>query len=345
MRRSVVLSMPWVDELVPLAQRAERAGLDRVWTTEYNFYDAMIRASLIAASTKRIEIGTGITYAFTRRPVALAAAAADIQIASRGRFTLGLGTGTNGMRSKWYGLNLDKPARRFADVVKLIRAAQQATDGLAYHGEYEDVDIAAYALGESKLFQSMEIWGSGVNEVMLTVAARHCDGVATHPLTVAEGYWERNVENALQKGSREDGSRAKVGAWVLTSINDDEEVARHQARRNLAFYFSTPSYQTAAIGTSWEAAAARVLSDAKERGTGDLESLAAHVTDAMLDDLTISGTPTQVRARIPEFEAALQRRGAEEIVFQQAARGADRDEAVASCATLIACATPEANNA
>jgi alkanesulfonate monooxygenase SsuD/methylene tetrahydromethanopterin reductase-like flavin-dependent oxidoreductase (luciferase family) len=309
-----------------------------VWTTEYNFYDALIRSALIAASTERVDIGTGVTYAFSRRPVALAAAAADIQAASRGRFSLGLGMGTKGMRSKWYDIDWDKPARRFGEIVRFLRAAQAAVDGLHFEGEYETVDIPDYSLGASETFPKMEIWGGGVNAAMLTRVARDCDGVATHSLTIAPNYWEATVEAALAEGTREDGSKAKVAAWVLTSVADDEGAARQQARRNVAFYFSTPSYQSVAKGAPWSPAAAAVLAAARELGTQRLDEIAQHVTDDMLDDLSISGTPHQVSRRISEMENILSARGVNEIVFQAASRGSDRQRSVDSCAAIIDCA-------
>jgi alkanesulfonate monooxygenase SsuD/methylene tetrahydromethanopterin reductase-like flavin-dependent oxidoreductase (luciferase family) len=344
-KRSVVLSMQWVQELSPLARRAEAAGLYRVWTTEYNTYDAIVRAALIAATTSAIQVGTGITYAFTRRPVALAAAAADVQAASGGRFTLGLGMGTNGMRSKWYDLQLDAPARRFTEVVRLLRAAQTAAGGLHFQGDYDSTDIPGYVLPDAATAATMEIWGSGVNAAMLTAAARCCDGIAAHPLTLSPAYWNDAVETAVARGLHEDGSRAKIAAWVLTSVNSDEDEARWQARRNLAFYFSTPSYRTAATGATWAGAAARILEQARTGGTQDLNRLAALVPDAMLDDLTISGSPAQVRERMRGVESDLAGRGVDEIVFQLASRGSGREQTVRSCAAIIDSAAREGADA
>lgn len=345
MKRSVVLSMKWVRELAPLAQRAEAAGLYRVWTTEYNTYDAIVRAALIAASTDRIRIGTGITYAFSRQPVALAAAAADVQAASGGRFTLGLGMGTRGMRGRWYGISLDSPARRFTELVRLLRQAQAATDGLHFSGDYDKTDIPGYSLTDRRTAAAMEIWGSGVNTAMLTAAARCCDGVATHPLTLSPAYWQDAVEAAIARGLHADGSRAKIAAWVLTSVHEDEDEARLQARRNLAFYFSTPSYQSAAQGTAWAAAAAAILERARTEGVEDLDGLAQLVPDEMLEDLTVSGTPAQVRERIPALEKDLAARGVDEVVFQLASRGASREHTISSCAAMIGSVAPDETHA
>lgn len=91
MHRSVVLGVSHFEAIVPIAQAAEQAGYDRVWTTEAADRDATIRAAAIAAATDRIKIATGITYAFSRSPLSLAATAADVNRIAGGRFALGLG--------------------------------------------------------------------------------------------------------------------------------------------------------------------------------------------------------------------------------------------------------------
>lgn len=341
MRRSVVLSLSWVREVVPLAQQAERAGLDRVWTTEYQGYDAIVRAALIAASTERIGIGTGITYAFTRSPLAIAAAAADVQAASNGRFTLGLGMGTNGMRSRWYGVELDSPASRFADYVGFVKSVLRARQGFRYSGRYHKADIPAFEPTEPDLLARLPVWGSGVNATMLRVAAATCDGVALHPLTMAREYWSATIQPTIAAASRPDGKPAELAMWVLTSVADDEHLARAQARRSLAFYFSTPSYRSAAAGAGWERTVHAV---AERAGRGDtLDELAPLISDDMLDELTLSGTPDQVRDRLELVEADLAARGVSEVVLQVASRGAQRADAVRGCAALIDCASRRAN--
>jgi len=89
--RSVVFATDALEPLVGLAKMAEDAGFDRVWTTEYPGRDAVARALAIALGTGRIGVGTGIAYAFTRAPLAMAGLAGDVQRLAGGRFALGLG--------------------------------------------------------------------------------------------------------------------------------------------------------------------------------------------------------------------------------------------------------------
>src|SRR5262249_32706857 len=93
LRRSIVFATDALDPVIELAQNAEKAGFQRVWTTEYPHRDAVLRALAIALRTKSIGVGTGIAYAFTRLPLAMAAMSADVQRLSGGRFTLGVGAG------------------------------------------------------------------------------------------------------------------------------------------------------------------------------------------------------------------------------------------------------------
>ena len=77
MKRSLVLSVQSFDVLAPAARAAEKAGLDRVWVTETPGRDVITRAVHVARETETIAVGTGIAYAFTRHPIAMASAAIE----------------------------------------------------------------------------------------------------------------------------------------------------------------------------------------------------------------------------------------------------------------------------
>ena len=78
-------------ELGHAAKVQEDLGYDGIWSAE-TAHDPFFPLLLAAMETERIELGTGIAVAFARSPMVLAQIANDLQLASEGRFLLGLGS-------------------------------------------------------------------------------------------------------------------------------------------------------------------------------------------------------------------------------------------------------------
>src|SRR3977135_4659632 len=72
-------------------KRAEAAGVECVWAPEL-FRSSVTQAAYLAGKTERIDVATGIAWAFTRSPFILAISALDIDEMSGGRFRLGPGS-------------------------------------------------------------------------------------------------------------------------------------------------------------------------------------------------------------------------------------------------------------
>ncbi|MCW3068561.1 MAG: class flavin-dependent oxidoreductase [Solirubrobacterales bacterium] len=313
LRRSLVFATDELEPLVHLALRAEEAGLDRVWTTEYVHRDAVARALAIALATKRIGVATGIAYAFTRLPLAMAGLAADVQRMSGGRFALGISSGTRGVR-RWYGAEFDPPAPSI--------------------GAYADALRAAWAENTALEIQAPKIYAAALNPIMTRTVARTCDGALLHALALSRTHLHERLLPALRQGldERSQGAPFEMAAWCITSIDEDEERARELARRQLAFYLSTPSYSTVTAGTPWDSVADDVRSAFDESGRkaswGELSSL---IPDAVVDELTISGSPAVARERALALEQELRALGVTELVFQLAGADVSTTELIASC--------------
>lgn len=336
MRRSIVFATDAFEPLVPLARRAEASGFHRVWTTEYTTRDAIARALVIALGTESILIGSGIAYAFTRPPLAAAALAADVHAASGGRFALGLGAGTRGMRQRWYQADFDRPAPRFAEYVDVLRASwAPPAEGLDFDGDFYRIKIPGFAPAHSaEALDGLTVYGSGLNAVMLRYAAQSCDGVALHPLAGAPAYLDRVARPAVEEGAQRGGRSPSLACWLITSVADDTETALLRARRQLAFYFSTPSYAGVVEGTPWAPVAGELQHRMREWGPR-WEELGELVPPEMADELALCGTPDEVRARLPEFEARFAAAGGDEVVFQTVGVGISDEEVVGNCERII----------
>ena len=88
----VLQTLPQNDlNAVPAAAKAaEDAGFHMVCTME-NRHDPFLALGVSAVATEKIMLGTAIAIAFPRSPMVVANACWDLQVASGGRFVLGLG--------------------------------------------------------------------------------------------------------------------------------------------------------------------------------------------------------------------------------------------------------------
>jgi len=311
MRLSIALATRHLEPLLAITRAAEEEGLDRIWTTEGFGGDALLRSGHLLAHTERIGVGTGIAYAFTRAPLAVAMAAADLAELSGGRFTLGLGAGTRGVRVKRFDVEYDHPAPRTAEYVELVRAALRSETGLRFDGRYYHADFPQLDLPQSvELRRGIEIYGAALNPAMLRAAARSCDGIALHSLGTAPAYLRDVVAAQVA------GSEARIAAWKICVVDRDPAVAADAVRRQLAFYFSTPSYHSVLAGSPWLEAAVRMQQLAAELRFRDWEPVARLVPDDMVAAFSIAGDEAacadQIIATAGRFAAA----GIDELVLQ-----------------------------
>jgi alkanesulfonate monooxygenase SsuD/methylene tetrahydromethanopterin reductase-like flavin-dependent oxidoreductase (luciferase family) len=334
---SIVFAVPEFLPLLDIAREAEESGFDRIWTTENPSRDAMVRALTIGLSTRTIGIATGIAYAFTRAPLSMAAAAADTNDALGGRFSVGLGAGTQGMRSRWYGISeFDHAASRLEEYAEILREVWRSPknysyDGRFYKGSYSELD------GERT---PVPIWGSGINPMMLKIAARSCDGVAVHPLGANPTYLDRVVLPSIKEGAAELTSNPDLALWRVTAIDDDANVARSRARRSLAFYFSTPSYAIAADETGWGDVAKAVRELYREKGS-KWDDISALIPDEMVAEFCLAGSPVSVIDDWQKVREEYAKRGVTEVVFQAAAAGESSDETLANLRSIVSVLGPD----
>ena len=84
-----------VEAVVRAAVAAEQLGCRRVWIPDEGLAarECWVTLGAVAAATTSVEVGTGITNAYTRHPGMTAAAVATLDEASNGRAALGIGAG------------------------------------------------------------------------------------------------------------------------------------------------------------------------------------------------------------------------------------------------------------
>ena len=109
-------------EVPRLAAHAEQLGFEGLWTAEAG-HDPYLPCAVAASATERAIIGTNIAVAFPRSPLVHAQVAWDLQVASRGRFVLGLGTQVKGHNERRYSVRWDQPGPRMSGVPRFTSSA------------------------------------------------------------------------------------------------------------------------------------------------------------------------------------------------------------------------------
>jgi probable F420-dependent oxidoreductase len=124
---------------VRVAQAAEAAGFESVWTGEHivlpdpmipafplapetPMLDTVVTLTWIAAHTKRIRIASGIIVLPLRNPVLLAKELASVDVVSKGRLIIGLGAGWLEPEFKALGVPIEKRGERMDDALRAMRA-------------------------------------------------------------------------------------------------------------------------------------------------------------------------------------------------------------------------------
>src|SRR4051812_15601427 len=103
-------------EVAARARELEATGYDGGFTTETT-HDAFLPLGNAIGVTERIEIGTGIAVAFARTPMTMAILGNDLQVESRGRFVLGLGSQIKPHIERRFSMTWSSPAARMREFV------------------------------------------------------------------------------------------------------------------------------------------------------------------------------------------------------------------------------------
>ncbi|HEV8437514.1 MAG TPA: TIGR03617 family F420-dependent LLM class oxidoreductase [Methylomirabilota bacterium] len=248
----VLTSLPQDDlNLVPAAaSAAEAAGYDGLVTSE-NKNDPFLSLGVAAVNTAHLSLGTGIAIAFSRSPMPVANASWDLQVTSRGRFTLGLGSQVRAHNENRFSVPWSAPAPRLREYVEALRAiwrCWEKGDKLAYRGQHYKFTLMTPNFTPRSTGQPMvPVTIAAVGPAMLRLAGEVCDGVRLHGFCTRR-YIDEVVMRELAAGMARSGrSRERfeiAGGGFIATGPDEESVAKvlEWVRYRVAFYASTPAY-------------------------------------------------------------------------------------------------------
>lgn len=288
-----------LDQVGEMARRAESAGAGAVWVGEVN-NDPFLPMLSAALSTSTLQVGTSVAIAFARSPMTVAMSAYELQAVSRGRFVLGLGTQVRGHVTRRFGMPWSSPAARMADYVGALQAIWRAwleEEALDYEGQFYQFSLMPPMFRpRAHEFGPPKVMIAGVGPRLVRIAAEVGDGLFIHPFTSPE-YFGQQIEPMVTEGLSASGrtrNQVVVAAALLTATGPDAEAierAADAARRQIAFYASTPAYTPVLAAHGWEALQGELASLVRE---GRWESLGEVIPDEVLRTFALVGSPHEV---------------------------------------------------
>jgi len=149
----------WADRKIPLAsiyQRAierfeimDQAGYDAVWLAEHHFSGFSVcpsvhmMATMAAARTKRLRIGTAVSLAPFYHPLRLAEEVALLDVLSGGRVNWGAGRGFSRGEFAAFGIPIEESATRFRETVDIVLRAwgEERLTHAGEHFQFDNVEV------------------------------------------------------------------------------------------------------------------------------------------------------------------------------------------------------------
>jgi len=281
------------------ARLAEERGYDGLVSAEIA-NDPFAPLALAAVATEHIHLGTAIALCFPRSPMVMANIAWDLQVHSRGRFTLGLGAQVKGHNVRRFSVPWSPPVPRLREYVESLRAiwrCWEKQEPLDYEGEHYRFSLMTpeFSPPPSGLGR-VPVSIAAVGPAMIKLAGRVCDGVRLHGFATRK-YLEEVALPQLQSGLEDAGrDRASFEIWGggFVATAPDEAALQKQiewVRYRVAFYGSTRSYHTVFRLHGWDELGAKLHEMSRQ---GRWKEMAAEVPDDVVRTFAAVGTHDEI---------------------------------------------------
>ena len=286
-----------------ISKNLEDLGYDGVYTFE-GPHEPFLPLAAAAIATKKLELSTSIAVAFSRNPMTLANLGYDLQLMSKGRFTLGLGSQIKPHIEKRYSMQWSSPAKRMkemVDAVKAIWACWHEGKDLDFKGDFYQHTLMTPIFNPGKNPYGLpKIYVAGVGPLMTQAAAESGDGFLVHPFHTTK-FLENITMPSVKKGLESSPAKEfdiSIGIMIATGTSDEEIAnARAACKAQIGFYGSTPAYKVVLEQHGWEGVQSELNILSKKGLWQDMPSL---VSDEMLESIAVTGFPNEVSAMIKE---------------------------------------------
>ena len=281
-------SLLTVKQILQFSKKLNIIKPDVIWIPETWGMENFSMLSSASLENNFSKIGSSIINIYSRSPTQIAMGAATVDTISNERLILGLGTSTKSIVEQFHGKKFVNPVQRMKEYIEIIRLALTGNK-INYSGKLLSLENFSLLIKPPRV--NIPIYLAAVNQKMINLAWEIGDGVIFYLRPKNE---IKSTLEIMQKNRRIDST-----LQIITCVHEDSEKAVERAKKTLAFYISVGEIYRAFLSNNGYKN--EVENIYNEYTTSGLKNNFKLVTDKMVKDLCISGTPTESLHQLKKF--------------------------------------------
>ena len=277
-----------VEEVLHCSKSLSDSKIDSIWIPETWGMENFSTMSAVASNTDSQKIGSSIINIYSRSPSTIAMGAATVDILSKGRLILGLGTSSMPIVEDFHGNKFSNPVQRMKEYVEIIRLALSKKQ-MNYSGKVFQLNNFTLLIEPKR--KSIPIYLAAINEKMVNLTWEIADGVIFYLRPLEE--MKKTITKMQSK------KRIDVTCQIITCVSEDSENAILRAKKTLAFYISVGNiYREFLSKNGFQNETNNIFDEFKKSGFKSNHEL---VTEKMLNSLCIAGNPNESKKQLQKF--------------------------------------------
>jgi 5,10-methylenetetrahydromethanopterin reductase len=291
-------------EGMKIAQYAEKHGFEAVWQAESRLVrDAIVPMAAFAAVTERIKVGSGVINNWTRNIGLLAATFLTLDDLARDRIICGIGAWWDPLAAN-VGIERRKPLLAMRETIEVMRRLLNM-ENVTYEGEFHRVKgIELDVVHGRREPRHVPIMIGATGLKMMELTGEIADGAVLNYCVPPE--YNHEALDALKVGAARAGrTLADIDRpqLMICSVHTDKAQALDGARWMLTQYLAQQPHIAKASGVS-EEVVKKIQSILGWPATKEqIRSAMPLVPDELVQRITASGTPEEVKTKVREYVA------------------------------------------
>jgi 5,10-methylenetetrahydromethanopterin reductase len=291
-------------EGMKIAQYAEKHGFEAVWQAESRLVrDAIVPMAAFAAVTERIKVGSGVINNWTRNIGLLAATFLTLDDLARDRIICGIGAWWDPLAAN-VGIERRKPLLAMRETIEVMRRLLNM-ENVTYEGEFHRVKgIELDVVHGRREPRHVPIMIGATGLKMMELTGEIADGAVLNYCVPPE--YNHEALDALKVGAARAGrTLADIDRpqLMICSVHTDKAQALDGARWMLTQYLAQQPHIAKASGVS-EEVVKKIQSILGWPATKEqIRSAMSLVPDELVQRITASGTPEEVKTKVREYVA------------------------------------------